>query len=340
MNSSILLLIFTIFCSSAASEETRPITHYKTWCQGSCDRDAVTTTKPGLVMMGGGTDTDEAFLWQIQNANKGDFVVLRTSGDDAYNPYIYELSVAAKSVLNSVTTILFYDKQGSAEKEVLTILRNAEAIFLAGGDQSEYLDYWVGTEVQSIIQSKLANVTVGGTSAGCMVQGNYVYSAEKGSITSDEALANPYDKYLTVVPAFLKVPFLDSFVTDTHFVTRDRMGRMVTFMSRIYQDGMNGQSTYVRGVGIDEHTALLLDVTNGDITAVGVSTAYVCSSDHKAQICKSGTPLTYQGLSCVRLSGRNGDTYSFSTFKGSSTAVNYDSDVVKGTFTNNPYGPL
>ena len=25
--------------------------------------------------MGGGTDTDEAFLWQIKNANGGDFVI-------------------------------------------------------------------------------------------------------------------------------------------------------------------------------------------------------------------------------------------------------------------------
>lgn len=37
---------------------------------------------------------------------------------------------------------------------------------MAGGDQSVYLDYWAGTEVQSIMQNKLANVTVGGTSAG------------------------------------------------------------------------------------------------------------------------------------------------------------------------------
>lgn len=146
-------------------------------------------------------------------------MVLRTSGDDAYNPYIFDLSVASGARLNSVTTILLKNKKASAEKEVLDILNKADAIFMAGGDQSEYLDFWVGTDIQKTIQTKMANITIGGTSAGCMVLGNWVYSASAGSIDSDEALANPYDKYMTIVPAFLKIPYLESVVTDTHFGT-------------------------------------------------------------------------------------------------------------------------
>lgn len=65
--------------------------------------------------------------------------------------------------------------------------------------------------------AKLGNVTVGGTSAGCMVLGNWVYSAQKGSVTSDEALQNPYHRYITIEPAFLKIPFLETVITDTHF---------------------------------------------------------------------------------------------------------------------------
>ncbi len=120
------------------------------------------------------TDTDEAFIWQIANADKGDFLVMRASGDDAYNPWIMELSVASKNPLNSVTTILFNDKKASEDPDVLKLIRNAEAIFFAGGDQSLYMSYWVGTEVQSIIQAKLVNTTVGGTSAGLAIQGEKV----------------------------------------------------------------------------------------------------------------------------------------------------------------------
>lgn len=143
--------------------------------------------------------------------------MLRASGDEAYNDWIYNLSIAAGTKLNSVRTILTKDKKASDETEVLTLLRSAEAIFMAGGDQSQYLDYWSGTEIQSIIQSKLLTVTVGGTSAGCAILGNWVYTGEKGSATSEEALANPYDRYITIVPAFLHIPFLETIVTDTHF---------------------------------------------------------------------------------------------------------------------------
>ena len=78
--------------------------------------------------------------------------MLRTSGDDAYNDWIMEVSVAAGSKLNSVRTILFNRAEAAAEAEVLVVLRGAEAIFLAGGDQSEYLAYWRDTQVQSILQ--------------------------------------------------------------------------------------------------------------------------------------------------------------------------------------------
>ena len=63
----------------------------------------------------------------------------------------------------------------------------------------------------------MANITIGGTSAGCMVLGNWVYSADKGSIDSEDALANPYDREMTLVNAFLKIPYLETVVTDTHF---------------------------------------------------------------------------------------------------------------------------
>jgi cyanophycinase len=176
---------------------------YQTWCLGEC-KDITTVSTPGAVLMGGGTDTKEAFAWQISHANGGDFLVLRASGDDAYNEYIMEISIASGHPLNSVTTLLFNSASASAEQEVLDLVTNAEAIFFAGGDQSDYLKYWAGTEVQSIIQSKLSQITVGGTSAGLAILGNYVYSGEKGSVVSEDALANPYDRY-PMTPIYIDI---------------------------------------------------------------------------------------------------------------------------------------
>jgi cyanophycinase len=255
-------IIFFIQHVAASSHSYSSIKDsYETWCVGSCTTDVTTSTTPGAVLMGGGTDTDEAFEWQIKNVNGGDFVILRASGDDAYNDYVYDLSVASGNKLNSVTTILFKNGDASSESYVLTLIENAEAIFFAGGDQYEYLSYWRDTDVQRIIQNKLQNITIGGTSAGLAVLGNWVYSAEEGSVYSDEALEDPYNKYITIVPALLHIPFMETIITDTHFKTRDRMGRMLTFVARILEDDNN--STVARGVGVDEHTALLLDTLTG-----------------------------------------------------------------------------
>ena len=61
---------------------------------------------------------------------------------------------------------------------------------------------------------------------------------------------------------------------------QDRMGRMVTFASRIAADGYAGPPAMpdyaVRAVGIDEKTALLLE-RDGNLTAAGSGTAYMCS---------------------------------------------------------------
>ena len=48
--------------------------------------------------------------------------------------------------------------------------------------------------------------------------GEYIYSAETpGSATSEQALANPYHEYITFAQGFLRIPFLDTVFTDTHF---------------------------------------------------------------------------------------------------------------------------
>jgi cyanophycinase len=85
------------------------------------------------------------------------------------------------------------------------------------------------------------------------IQGQYVYTAEYGSVSSSEALAFPFIPLITLTNAFLKFPFMQRIVTDTHFYQRDRMGRLVTFMARIVQ---NHWTSSVLGIGVSEETGL------------------------------------------------------------------------------------
>jgi cyanophycinase-like exopeptidase len=103
-------------------------------------------TQFGLGLMGGGTDVDALFTWMSDRAGGGDFVVIRASGADGYNQYVYDLGH-----FDSVETLVLKNRAASSDTFVLQTIRNAEALFIAGGDQSDYVNNWKGTPVEDAI---------------------------------------------------------------------------------------------------------------------------------------------------------------------------------------------
>jgi cyanophycinase-like exopeptidase len=131
-----------------------------------------------------------------------------------------------------------------------------------------------------------------------MVLGRFGFAALNGSITSDDALANPYDKRMTLVRDYLTLPDMGSVVTDAHFDTRARLGRLVAFMARIVNDGWAGMA---RGIGVDVETALLVE--DGKGTRVGLGSVTFLQSVGLPQVCAPRQPLTYLNLEAQRMSG-------------------------------------
>jgi cyanophycinase len=270
--------------------------------------DATPTPQPGLVLMGGGTDVNDAFRWMIQRANGGDFVVLRVSGSDGYNPYIWALGN-----VDSVETFVIKSESGASDPFVLDRVRNAEAVFIAGGDQSDYMRLWAGTPLQAAMQEAAARAPFGGTSAGLAVLGQYVYTGQRGSVTSEEALRNPYHPFVTLAPALLNIPSLRGFITDSHFTQRSRMGRLVTFLARLVEDAWTGQAN---GIGVDEQIAILItpDGVGQVVGNTSIGSAYVIRSNGRPDICDPRVPLTYRNLAAFRLPV--GSSFDFNTFTG------------------------
>jgi cyanophycinase len=279
-----------------------------------------TATTPGFVLMGGGTDVDAAFLWQIARAAGGDFVVIRASGADGYNQYVYDFGN-----LDSVETFVIKNRAAASDPKVVDTIKNAEALFIAGGDQADYVNLWKDTPVEEAIHELVGKgVPIGGTSAGLAILGEFGFAALSGSITSAKALSNPFDRRLTLVRDFLVVPRLAGVITDSHFVDRDRMGRFVAFLARIVQDGWAAQA---RGIAIDSQTAVLVD-EHGAATIVGSGTAYFMQTPPAGpQICQPKTRLTFRHLPVYRAdaagrfnlpswSGTNGTAYELSVEAG------------------------
>ena len=84
-------------------------------------------------------------------------------------------------------------------------------------------------------------------------------------MTSNDVLPNPYFDRVTLVRDFLKVPYLDNVITDSHFAKRDRMGRTLGFLARLVQDGWDKNP---RDIAIDEKSAVLVE-PDGRVTVVG-----------------------------------------------------------------------
>ncbi len=214
-------------------------------------------TSGGLMLMGGGGDVDTAFQWFLQQAGGGDVVVLRSSGSDGYNPYLMrELGIE----VDSVETILLTSREQSFDADLAATLAGAEAIFLAGGDQSNYVRFWQHTPVENALNAHVAaGKPLGGTSAGLAVMGRHVYAAmHDGDLTSKLAIKSPDHRYITLIDDFLHLPFLQQVLTDSHFSERARLGRLMVMVHRIAQ-AQNGQPPL--GLGLDERTALCVEAS-------------------------------------------------------------------------------
>jgi len=269
------------------------------WITGSAaDRQA--TPRGGLILMGGGPEVDEAFRWWIPRIDGGDVVIVRASGSDGYNDYLYRDIGGA----DSVETLLVDSRALANDPYVAMTVRQAEGIFFAGGDQSRYMRNYEGSALATALaDARARGAVIGGTSAGLAILGEHVFAAYEGTVTSDEALADPYRRDVSIDRSFFDSPHLADTITDSHFRDRDRMGRLLVFMARLIQDGLEAQ---IRGIGVDERTAMVVD-EQGRATVMGRGGVYVVQARHAPAVCQAGTPLTFERVDIHRL--RDGDTF-------------------------------
>ena len=322
----VLMMVLTMVGQAAGASAAGSNPKYEYYVTGN-EGNAVTNTSGGLLLMGGSTDVDAGFQWMIGKSGGGDFVVIRATGTDAYDPWIFD----DLSGVDSAATIIIQNRAAAYDPFVLDKILNAEALFIAGGDQANYVEYWKDTPVEDAIQTLAArSVPIGGTSAGLAVLGQFVFSAVNGTVDSNTALSNPYNKKVALDKDFLTLPHMSGVITDSHFSARDRMGRLITFLARITKDNWADQAL---GVGIDEETALTME-PNGLASVVGIGSVYLLTTPPgDPQVCMPKSELTYQNISVYRISGPHAK-FDFSSWKGTggtSYTLNVDVGVVTST---------
>ena len=287
---------------------------------------------PLLVLAGGGGDVSVALQKAIdtirsctgpQCANKIDVVVIRASGAEGYNPYFIALN-GVDSVLSMVIT----DRESAMRPDVALAVREAEFVYFAGGDQCNYIRWIKGTPVAEAVKAVYKRRgAVGGTSAGLAIMGEIAYDAcPSQSARSADVLADPFHADVSVSRGFFEWPGMRGVITDTHFQQRDRLGRLLVFLSRSW----TGKP--LTGLGVSEGTVALVD-NKGAGVVMGKGPVHMIAADVAPQRVERGQPLEHRGFKIWRF--EPGETFDLQTRP--LRAPNKTIDVVGGKLSGDPY---
>ncbi|HLL76371.1 MAG TPA: hypothetical protein VK421_14055 [Pyrinomonadaceae bacterium] len=313
------------FCAAAQAKETRYLT-------GSAADVRPRLHGPAYDLAGGGPDVAAALQWLIDRVRgcescdvKLDVVVLRASGAEGYNDFIYKMNG-----VDSVETLVIKSREDADTEAVGRTVERAEVVFFAGGDQCNYVKFFKGTRVERGVERVHARGGgVGGTSAGLAILGDVAYDAcSGGSAQSAKALRNPYHADISFTYDLFDFPALRGTITDTHFVERDRMGRLLAFIARQLRDR---KYKSILGLAVERETSVVVD-KRGLALVLGKGPAYFVLGDHRPEVCEPGLPLTYTGYKVWKVA--SGATFDLGNRP---KAGHYTVSVRDGKILSDPY---
>jgi cyanophycinase-like exopeptidase len=301
---------------------------YISWMVGSAEDTETQNHQAGIVLAGGGGDNNDAMKWFLNRADGGDVVVIRADGADGYNSYLFN---SLGVTVNSVETLRIPSREAAEHPYVAQQILNAEALFIAGGDQYDYYQFWKDTPVMDAINFLIneKGVPVGGTSAGMAILGKVYYTPSGSGAVSETVLNNPYHSSMNIIGRndFINTSVLENTITDTHFDQRDRSGRLFTFLSRMVTDwGIDA-----KGIAANEYTAVCIDI-DGKAYVFGDPNysdyAYFLKSQGcTPETCTSGQKLTWdcnqKAVKVFRIQGKktNPDYFDLNTWSEGSEGV-------------------
>ena len=162
------------------------------------------------------------------------------------------------------------------------------------------------------------------------------YTGALGSVTSSQALANPFHRYVTLERDTVSIGARRQQALRFTFCHARSHGTLAR-VSRAYRQQQVRQASgpHSRAIGIDEETAILVE-PNGAGTMVGSrAAAYFLQAPGPAQVLADKTPLTYLNIGVYKVP--QGGTFDLSTWTGTGE-VTYTLNVNNGSVTSTQAG--
>ena len=234
--------------------------------------------------------------------------ILSTDVQDNWLPN-YFLWLGATEAFN----VRVANKADANNTTLVDPVKTADVIFLKGGDQGLYYDYWNGTTLETYIRTVVDtnNGAIGGTSAGAMSLAQYEFAGGKDLISLD-VLQDAKTPYLDDTNGGSGIHndffgFVPGVFIDTHYTTRGRTGRALGIMGKAVQDYVVPS---LLAIGIDERTGLAITGSTAEVVGVG-SVDFIQQTSSTVLRRDSKRPLFYTNLRLDRLT--EGWKYNLST---------------------------
>jgi hypothetical protein len=247
--------------------------------------------------MGGGSEHDLAATRFVEGAAGGDILILRTSGSLTSYPDYFTSTLSPSIAPSSAVTVLTTTPANGDDLAVSCWLNGAEAVWLAGGDQWDYLGGWPASLHARLSQLHGGGAAIGGTSAGAASFGEAAFDARFGTVTSEEALANPMHQDVSLSYPVFSAPELAGALVDSHFSDRGREGRLLAFLARFLAEKAR---TEVVGIGLDQGVAVAIESGTFRVFAPPEQAAWLYRVTGPAAL-EPGVPLELSGIQRARL---------------------------------------
>ncbi len=220
-----------------------------------------------IMIVGGGSETnggwsDEPYSWAVSQADNKRVAIIGADTDPSnWLPNYFANKCGALFAKNFIITSSNANLQSTYDSLV-----TYDMIFFRGGDQYDYYRQYRNTKTQEAVLDVFSRGgIIAGTSAGLHILSEVVFTAQHGTVYPEEAIADPYNSYMTLKNDFLSL--VPGTIFDSHVAERARFARTIGFLGRWEMDHQA-----ITGIAVDDKTAFCL---SADLTGICYGTGAV-----------------------------------------------------------------
>ena len=195
-----------------------------------------------LIIVGGGGMPQVIFdrFFEAAGGKDAKLVVVPTAGSEAsYDETSRSVKMFQKAGATDVHLLHTRDPKEADTAEFSAVLKDAKAVWFAGGRQWRLADSYLGTKTEAAFHDVLKRGgVIGGSSAGATIQGSYLV---RGAPEGNHIMMSPGHE--------AGFGFLRNAAIDQHLLARKRENDLLPVIRKYPQ---------LLGVGIDEATAIVL----------------------------------------------------------------------------------